>query len=149
MVNFKVSRGANSLSGNAAAPEVSQDGEYVNKKMLKENEEAVSLKVVALEKLGLTRMTYDCLLPTGAFASLSAVSENTTPTMNTFCFFTLEKHSDVVLKGVRGANFDIALKENEVAIVKDLRINAHVGEDVVHSFLPFVSPSPEKNGYLT
>ena len=55
MVNFKVSRGANSLSGNAAAPEVSQDGEYVNKKMLKENEEAVSLKVVALEKLGLTR----------------------------------------------------------------------------------------------
>ena len=49
MVNFKVSRGANSLSGNAAAPEVSQDGEYVNKKMLKENEEAVSLKVVALE----------------------------------------------------------------------------------------------------
>ena len=148
MVNFKVSRGANSLSGNAAAPEVSQDGEYVNKKMLKENEEAVSLKVVALEKLGLTRMTYDCLLPTGAFASLSAVSENTTPTMNTFCFFTLEKHSDVVLKGVRAANFDIALKENEVAIVKDLRINAHVGEDVVHSFLPFVSPGPEKMDIL-
>ena len=69
MVNFKVSRGANSLSGNAAAPDIS-DKKYVNKKTQKESQDVVSLKVVALEKWGLTNSTYDCLLPTSAFSVL-------------------------------------------------------------------------------
>ena len=152
MVNFKVSRGANSLSGNGAAPEVSKDGKYVNKKTLKENEDGrVSLKVVALEKLGLASTTYDCLLPASAFALLSVASnENTIATMKSkaFCFFTLEKHSDVVLRGARAVDFDVTLQENEVAIIKDVRINAHVGEDVVHTFLPFVSTAIEKKDIL-
>ena len=51
----------------------------MNKKTLKENEDGkVSLKVVALEKLGLTSTTYDCLLPASAFALLSVASNEST-----------------------------------------------------------------------
>jgi cytochrome b involved in lipid metabolism len=149
MVNFKVSRGANSLSGNAAAPDIS-DKKYVNKKTQKESQDVVSLKVVALEKLGLTNTTYDCLLPTSAFSVLSAApNENTTATgKSAFCFFTLEKHSDVVLRGARAVDYDVTLRENEIAIMKDVRINAHVGEDIRYSFLPFASSGIGKKDIL-
>jgi cytochrome b involved in lipid metabolism len=155
MVNFKAARGALSFTGNAVISTDDDHGKtYVNKKTLKEEDfGAINLKVVALEKKVMNTTTtvnetYDCVLSSIAFNLLSSGGKEN------FCWFTLEKKSDVILRGIDVADFNasstsslsdnnnnnkvIELNDYEVAIFRDVRVNARVGEDIIHSFIPYI-----------
>ena len=137
MVNFKMSRGPNSLMGVAAAPE-EKEGSYVSTRVLgsrhHKSAEAHPLRVHCSEKLA--RDT-GASLPRGV-----AWLHPTHPLVSDkgYAHITLEGGADCVLR----ASVSAAVPSTDaIALADEDRYNCHVAEDQTANFVRFAPPADE------
>ena len=137
MVNFKMSRGPNSLMGVATAPE-EKEGSYVSTRVLgsrhHKSAEAHPLRVHCSEKLA--RDT-GASLPRGV-----AWLHPTHPLVSDkgYAHITLEGGADCVLR----ASVSAAVPSTDaIALADEDRYNCHVAEDQTANFVRFAPPADE------